>query len=68
MDAPERNLPRALFIALGATTLIYMAVALSATALVDPETLGRSSAPLALVAGRVLGPAADGVLSVVSSA
>jgi amino acid transporter len=68
MHAPARNLPRALFIALVATTLIYIAVALSATALVPFEALGRSSAPLALVAGRVLGPAADGTLSLLALA
>lgn len=68
MHAPERDLPRALFISLAVTTLIYVAVALSATALVPFETLGRSPAPLALVAGRVLGPAADGLLSLVALA
>jgi APA family basic amino acid/polyamine antiporter len=68
MHAPERNLPRALFIAVAVTTLIYVAVALSATALVPFEALGRSPAPLALVAGRVLGPAADGLLSVLALA
>jgi APA family basic amino acid/polyamine antiporter len=68
MHAPERNLPRALLVALTVTTLIYVAVALSATALVDPATLGRSTAPLALVAGRVLGRTADGVLSVIALA
>ncbi len=68
MHAPRRNLPRALFIALTATTAIYIAVALSATAVVPFDVLGRSPAPLALVAGRVLGPAADGILSVVALA
>jgi APA family basic amino acid/polyamine antiporter len=59
MKAPERNLPRALYISLAVTTLIYVAVALSATAVVAPTALGASSAPLALVAGRALGPGAD---------
>jgi APA family basic amino acid/polyamine antiporter len=68
MHAPARDLPRALSIALVATTLIYVAVALSATALVSFDALGRSPAPLALVARRVLGPAADGTLSVVALA
>jgi amino acid transporter len=68
MHEPRRNLPRALVIALAATTAIYVAVALSATALVPAEALGRSAAPLALVARRVLGPAADGILSGVALA
>jgi APA family basic amino acid/polyamine antiporter len=59
MKAPERDLPRALYISLIVTTLIYVAVALSATAIVTPAALGASSAPLALVAGRALGPGAD---------
>jgi APA family basic amino acid/polyamine antiporter len=59
MKAPERNLPRALYISLGVTTLIYVAVALSATAVVAPSALGASPAPLALVAGRTLGRGAD---------
>lgn len=59
MKAPERDLPRALYISLAVTTLIYVAVALSATAVVPPVALGASSAPLALVAGRALGPGAD---------
>ena len=59
MKAPERNLPRALYISLGVTTVIYVAVALSATAVAPPAELGASSAPLALVAGRTLGRGAD---------
>jgi basic amino acid/polyamine antiporter, APA family len=59
MNAPERNLPRALYISLGVTTVIYVAVALSATAVAPPAQLGASSAPLALVAGRTLGRGAD---------
>jgi APA family basic amino acid/polyamine antiporter len=59
MKAPERNLPRALYISLAVTTVIYVAVALSATAVAPPAQLGASSAPLALVAGRTLGRGAD---------
>jgi len=63
MKAPERDLPRALYISLVVTTLIYVAVALSATAVIAPTALGTSSAPLALVAGRALGPGADLLLA-----
>jgi APA family basic amino acid/polyamine antiporter len=68
MHAPERNLSRALFIALAATTAIYVAVALSATAVVPPDALGASSAPLALVVGTVLGGGADVVLTLMALA
>lgn len=68
MRAPERDLPRALFIALGATTLIYVAVALSATAVVPAGALGESAAPLALVVRRVLGRGADLALTLMALA
>jgi APA family basic amino acid/polyamine antiporter len=68
MRAPERDLPRALFIALGATTLIYVAVALSATAVVPAVALGESAAPLALVVRRVLGRGADLALTLMALA
>jgi APA family basic amino acid/polyamine antiporter len=68
MREPERNLPRALCIALAATTLIYIAVALSATAVVPWQTLAASPAPLALVVGQVMGPAADRFMALVALA
>jgi len=68
MREPERNLPRALFIALAATALIYVAVALSATAIVPAETLGASRAPLALVARGVLGESAELALGLMALA
>ncbi|HEV8616813.1 MAG TPA: amino acid permease [Methylomirabilota bacterium] len=68
MRAPERDLPRALFVALGATTLIYVAVALSATAVVPAVALGESAAPLALVVRRVLGRGADLALTLMALA
>lgn len=68
MRHPERDLPRALFIAMAVTTAIYMLVALSAVAVVDTARLGASAAPLALVVGRVLGERADAMLSVLALA
>jgi amino acid transporter len=68
MRQPERDLPRALFIALAATTLIYIAVALSATAIVPAERLGASRAPLALVARGVLGESAELALGLMALA
>jgi amino acid transporter len=68
MRRPERDLPRALFISMVATTTIYVLVALSAVAVVDAARLGASDAPLALVVGRVLGERADTTLSIMALA
>jgi APA family basic amino acid/polyamine antiporter len=68
MRDPERNLPRALYFSMAAATVIYILVGLSATAAVDWRELGASSAPLALVARRAVGPGADWLLSVVALA
>jgi len=68
MRDPERNLPRALFLSMVGATAIYVLVALSATAAVDWRDLEASPAPLALVARRALGSAADLGLTVVALA
>src|SRR5262249_42242810 len=68
MRHPERALPRALFASMTVTTAIYALVALSAVAVVDAARLAASDAPLALVAGRVLGSRADATLSVLALA
>lgn len=52
---PNRNLPRALFLTLGLTALIYAVVVWIAVTAVPPEELARSSAPLALVFERLTG-------------
>ncbi|MGH7343384.1 MAG: APC family permease [Candidatus Rokuibacteriota bacterium] len=68
MRRPERDLPRALFVAMAATTAIYILVAFSAVAVVDVARLGASDAPLALVAGKVLGGRADTGLTILALA
>ena len=52
---PSRTLPRALFLTLGLTALIYGVVVWIAVTAVPPEELARSSAPLALVFERLTG-------------
>jgi APA family basic amino acid/polyamine antiporter len=52
---PSRTLPRALFLTLGLTALLYALVAWIAVTAVPPDELGRSSAPLALVFQRLTG-------------
>jgi basic amino acid/polyamine antiporter, APA family len=55
MKEPCRTLPRALFLTLGLTALIYGVVVWIAVTAVPPEELARSSAPLALVFERLTG-------------
>ncbi len=68
MRDPARDLPRALWIAMGVTTTIYVLVALSATGAVGWGALADSPAPLARVAGAVLGERAAAGLAFVALA
>lgn len=52
---PSRTLPRALFITLALTTVVYALVVWIALMAVPPEELSRSTAPLALVFERLTG-------------
>jgi APA family basic amino acid/polyamine antiporter len=60
------TIPRAIVLAIGITTVLYVAVALSAVALVDWQTLGQSSSPLATVAAVGWGPLGERVLAVIA--
>lgn len=53
---PTRTVPRAIVIAIGTTTVLYVLVAVSAVAVVDWRELGASASPLALVAEAGGGP------------
>jgi basic amino acid/polyamine antiporter, APA family len=55
MKEPNRTLPRALFLTLGLTALIYALVVWIAVTAVAPDELARSPAPLALVFERLTG-------------
>ncbi len=55
MKDPSRTLPRALFITLGLTALVYALVVWIALVAVPPAELSRSPAPLALVFERLTG-------------
>ena len=52
---PSRTLPRALFLTLGLTALVYALVVWIAVTAVPPQELARSPAPLALVFERLTG-------------
>jgi amino acid transporter len=53
---PARTVPRAVFLALGLTTLLYLLLQLVAHAVLGSTLASFSDAPLAEVASRVLGP------------
>jgi APA family basic amino acid/polyamine antiporter len=53
---PARTVPRAVFLALGLTTLLYLLLQLVAHAVLGPTLASFADAPLAEVASRVLGP------------
>ena len=55
LKEPSRTLPRALFLTLGLTALLYALVVWIAVVAVPPQELARSSAPLALVFERLTG-------------
>ena len=59
---PSRDIPRAIFLSIAVTTMLYVWVSLAVTSLAPPDELARSEAPLALAiesvwprAGNVLG-------------
>jgi amino acid transporter len=53
---PARTVPRAVFLALGITTLLYLVLQLVAHAVLGPALATFTDAPLAEAASRVLGP------------
>ena len=55
MKEPTRTLPRALFLTLGITAVLYFLVVWIAVVAVPPAELAASPAPLALVFGRLTG-------------
>jgi APA family basic amino acid/polyamine antiporter len=63
---PTRTVPRAILLAIGVTTVLYLLVAVSAVGLVDWRTLGASSSPLAVVAGAGGGPVAESVVGAIA--
>jgi basic amino acid/polyamine antiporter, APA family len=61
---PARTVPRAVFLALGLTTLLYLLLQLVAMAVLGPALASFTDAPLAEVASRVLGPVGGTVMLV----
>jgi amino acid transporter len=61
---PARTVPRAVFLSLGLTTLLYLLLQLVASAVLGPALASFVDAPLAEVASRVLGPVGRSVILV----
>lgn len=62
----RRTVPRAILLAIGTTTVLYVAVGVSAVGVVDWQVLGRSASPLATVAAAGWGPVAFTAVGVVA--
>jgi APA family basic amino acid/polyamine antiporter len=60
---PEKNIPKAIFISLIITTIIYIFVGISAISVVSSAELANAKAPLALVAERIFGDRSFLILS-----
>jgi APA family basic amino acid/polyamine antiporter len=65
-EDPTRTIPRAIVLAIGITTVLYVLVALSAVGLVDWRALGASASPLALVARAGGGPVAESIVGAIA--
>jgi len=63
---PSRNVPRALFVSIIITTIIYVLVGMAVVSLVRWEDLAASQAPLAFAVSSVLGDQASWVMSIIA--
>jgi amino acid transporter len=69
IKAPERTLPRAIFLTLAITTVLYVLVMWVSLATLGPEVLAASKAPLALVYQHLTGvsPSAMSAIAIVAT-
>jgi amino acid transporter len=63
---PTRTVPRALLLALGLSTLLYVAVAIAAVSVLDAAALATSPRPLADVMAHVLGARGATVVAIIA--
>jgi APA family basic amino acid/polyamine antiporter len=63
---PTTVVPRALLLALGISTLLYVAVAVAAVSVIGADALGSSTRPLSDVMAHVLGGRAESVTAVIA--
>jgi APA family basic amino acid/polyamine antiporter len=65
-ENPTETIPKAIVLAIGVTTVLYVLVALSAIGVVNWEALGNSDSPLALVARAGGGDVAASVITAIA--
>jgi APA family basic amino acid/polyamine antiporter len=63
---PEKNIPRGLMLAISASIVLYITVALSAVSVLGWERLSQSSAPFADIAYSALGANASTIISIIA--
>ena len=63
---PTRTVPRALLLALGVSSLLYIAVAVTSVSVLGSAALGASPRPLTDVVAHALGPRSAGVVSAIA--
>jgi basic amino acid/polyamine antiporter, APA family len=68
MKNPRRDLPRAILMALGISTVLYLLVSVSAVSVLGWQDLSQSSGPLAAVGSKLLGSRVDLLLSLIALA
>ncbi|OKY78774.1 MAG: Amino acid transporter fused to UspA-like domain [Candidatus Methanohalarchaeum thermophilum] len=62
----NKNIPKAIVVSLLITTFFYILVAFSSVSIVDWQVLGKSTSPLSLVVGRVLGETGTFAISLIA--
>ncbi len=65
LDA-TKAVPKAILLALVISTVLYVLVSISAISIVPWQELSESTAPISLVAGKVLGPLGSGIFAVIA--
>ena len=68
MKNPQRDLPRAILMALGFSMVLYLLVSISAVSVLGWQDLSQSSGPLAAVASRLMGAKVDIIISLIALA
>jgi basic amino acid/polyamine antiporter, APA family len=63
---PEKNIPLAIMLSIGITSIVYVLVAISAVSVVGWEALATSAAPLSLVAQTALGSISGKILAIIA--
>src|SRR5690606_36705760 len=64
VEKPERNVPIATMGGVGIAAIVYMFSSTAIFGMLSAEAVAASSAPFALAVGRILGPAAAGLVAI----